>query len=117
MYFIIIFFIFLELTDPVGDVMRHINQFEENYGEIHPVFYRGTYSQALNDAKNELRFLLVHLHSENDTDSVSFCRYAATNVKPHELYILEIVFLGKLLSIKYRDKFSILKLVLGLFQN
>ncbi|MEE6479870.1 hypothetical protein FKM82_012394 [Ascaphus truei] len=43
------------VTDPVGDIVSFIQLFEEKYGRIHPVFYQGTYSQALNDAKQELR--------------------------------------------------------------
>lgn len=37
------------------------------------MFYQGTYAQALNDSKLELRFLIVYLHSENQ-DCASFCR-------------------------------------------
>lgn len=63
-----------EVTDPVGDVMNFINSFNENYGPHHPVFYQGSYSQALNDAKQELRFLLVYLHADNNQDCTNFCR-------------------------------------------
>lgn len=38
------------------------------------MFYQGTYAQALNDAKRELKFLFVFLHAESKTDSVQFCR-------------------------------------------
>ena len=31
--------------------------------------------QALNDAKKELRFLLVYLHSSEHQDTDEFCRY------------------------------------------
>jgi len=34
----------------VADVLSFIRLYEENYGYDHPVFYQGTYSQALNDA-------------------------------------------------------------------
>ncbi|KAJ4946475.1 hypothetical protein JOQ06_024142 [Pogonophryne albipinna] len=62
------------VTDPVGDVVSFIHSFEENYGQSHPVFYQGTYSQALNDAKRELRYLLVYLHGEDHQDTDQFCR-------------------------------------------
>ncbi|XP_051945227.1 FAS-associated factor 2 isoform X2 [Xyrauchen texanus] len=62
------------VTDPVGDVMSFIHSFEEKYGRSHPVFYQGTYSQALNDAKRELRYLLVYLHGEDHQDTDEFCR-------------------------------------------
>ncbi|XP_058852411.1 FAS-associated factor 2-like isoform X1 [Acipenser ruthenus] len=62
------------VTDPVGDVVSFIHGFEEKYGRSHPVFYQGTYSQALNDAKRELRFLLVYLHGDDHQDTDVFCR-------------------------------------------
>uniref|UniRef100_A0A8C4XIE8 Fas associated factor family member 2 n=1 Tax=Erpetoichthys calabaricus TaxID=27687 RepID=A0A8C4XIE8_ERPCA len=62
------------VTDPIGDVVSFINSFEEKYGRLHPVFYQGTYSQALNDAKRELRFLLVYLHGDEHQDTDEFCR-------------------------------------------
>uniref|UniRef100_A0A8C6PE93 Fas associated factor family member 2 n=1 Tax=Nothobranchius furzeri TaxID=105023 RepID=A0A8C6PE93_NOTFU len=62
------------VTDPVGDVVSFIQSFEEKYGQAHPVFYQGTYSQALNDAKRELRYLLVYLHGDDHQDTDEFCR-------------------------------------------
>lgn len=62
------------VTDPVGDVVSFIHSFEEKYGRSHPVFYQGTYSQALNDAKRELQFLLVYLHGDDHQDTDVFCR-------------------------------------------
>uniref|UniRef100_A0A6I8P9S7 Fas associated factor family member 2 n=1 Tax=Ornithorhynchus anatinus TaxID=9258 RepID=A0A6I8P9S7_ORNAN len=62
------------VTDPVGDIVSFVHTFEEKYGRTHPVFYQGTYSQALNDAKRELRFLLVYLHGDDHQDSDHFCR-------------------------------------------
>lgn len=46
---------------------------------MHPVFYHGTYAQALNDAKRELKFLLVYLHSENNHEVANFCRHSLSN--------------------------------------
>ena len=65
---------FSVVTDPLGDVTGFINSYNSRYSE-HPVFYQGTYAQALNDAKNELRFLIVYLHSESATETQNFCRY------------------------------------------
>ncbi|CAL1527959.1 unnamed protein product [Lymnaea stagnalis] len=62
------------VTDPLRDVVNFISSFESRYGQVHPVFYQGTYSQALNDAKKELRFLLVYLHSEDHQNTDQFCR-------------------------------------------
>lgn len=39
------------VTDPVGDVVSFIQNFEEKYGRSHPVFYQGTYSQVSGRAK------------------------------------------------------------------
>ncbi|XP_030555317.1 FAS-associated factor 2 [Drosophila novamexicana] len=63
------------ITDPLADVMKFIREYYERYPE-HPVFYQGTYAQALNDAKQELRFLLVYLHKDptQNPDVESFCR-------------------------------------------
>ncbi|XP_063698420.1 FAS-associated factor 2 [Culicoides brevitarsis] len=66
------------VTDPVQDVLQFIQTFKEK-NPIHPVFYQGTYSQALNDAKRELKFLLILIHSEQKTESVNFCRDTLSN--------------------------------------
>lgn len=62
------------VTDPLGDVMNFINNYSARYSP-HPVFYQGTYSQALNDAKQELKFLLVYLHSDSSSETPNFCRF------------------------------------------
>ena len=54
------------LTFFPGDVMQLINSYDAKYGPVHPVFYQGTYAQALNAAKQELTFLIVYLHSDNN---------------------------------------------------
>jgi len=36
------------VTDPLGDVLSFIEQYEQLYGNSHPDFYRGTYSQVNN---------------------------------------------------------------------
>ncbi|CAH2043652.1 unnamed protein product, partial [Iphiclides podalirius] len=61
------------VTDPLGDVVGFINNYTSRFNP-HPVFYQGTYAQALNDAKNELRFLIVYLHSESTNETQQFCR-------------------------------------------
>lgn len=62
------------VTDPVGDVLDFIRKFKEEFGHNHPVFYQGAYSQAINDAKRELRFLLIYLHEDGNSDSILFCQ-------------------------------------------
>lgn len=55
-------------------MLNFIKLYQEKYSENHPVFYQGTFTQALNDAKRELRFLLVYLHKEDHSDADLFCR-------------------------------------------
>lgn len=61
-------------TTPLQDVLKFKEEFESKYGRIHPTFYQGSYSQAIEDAKKELRFLLVYLHSSEHEDTEQFCR-------------------------------------------
>lgn len=67
-------------TDPVQEVMEFIKTYEEKYSREHPVFYQGTFSQVLNDAKRELRFLLIYLHDSEAADTELFCRDTLSNV-------------------------------------
>lgn len=60
-------------VDAVTEVLDFIRSYEEKYGTDHPVFYQGTFAQVLNDAKRELRFLLVYLHDSNMPDTELFC--------------------------------------------
>ena len=49
--------------DPTADVRSFKEKFESKYGTTHPTFHPGSYSQVLDEAKKELKFLLVYLHS------------------------------------------------------
>lgn len=62
------------ITDPLGDVNNFYADFERQFGNIHPPFFRGTYSQVLEEAKRELKFLIVYLHSDAHQDTEKFCR-------------------------------------------
>ncbi|KAG5675381.1 hypothetical protein PVAND_005289 [Polypedilum vanderplanki] len=77
------------VTNPLEDVTSFIQNYNSKY-PVHPVFYQGTYAQALNDAKRELKFLLVYLHSETSsptvmsgqeriTETINFCRNTLSN--------------------------------------
>ena len=79
----------LVVTDPLGDVLNFIRDYNIKF-PVHPVFYQGTYAQVLNDAKRELKFLLIYLHSatiskhiqsgqERVTETISFCRNTLSN--------------------------------------
>ncbi|XP_031572121.1 FAS-associated factor 2-like [Actinia tenebrosa] len=63
----------------LDDVLHFKKEFEEKYGTVHPNFYQGTYSQVLNDAKRELRFVLVYLHSDDHQHTPAFCRSTMMN--------------------------------------
>lgn len=51
-----------------------IQAFELNYGQTHVDFFQGGYSQALEKARKELRFMLVVLQSDDHDDTELFCR-------------------------------------------
>ncbi|XP_012154417.1 fas-associated factor 2 isoform X2 [Megachile rotundata] len=68
-------------ADPVEDVINFIRSYEERYGNSHPVFYQGSYSQALSDAKQELRFLLVYLHKDEAQNIDQWCRNTLGNLE------------------------------------
>ncbi|XP_017890444.1 FAS-associated factor 2 [Ceratina calcarata] len=68
-------------SDPVEDVVSFIRSYEERYGSSHPVFYQGSYSQALSDAKQELRFLLVYLHKDEAQNIDQWCRTTLGNLE------------------------------------
>ncbi|ORX68863.1 UBX-domain-containing protein [Anaeromyces robustus] len=53
---------------------KFIQYFEENYGEKHPTFYRGTYKQALLDIKDNYQILVVIVNSPEHDDTPEFCR-------------------------------------------
>lgn len=85
----------LVVTDPLGDVMSFIRNFSIRYPQ-RPVFYQGTYAQALNDAKQELRFLLVYLHKDpvQNPDVESFCDQTLTNPSVIEFINRNALFWG-----------------------
>jgi FAS-associated factor 2 len=67
------------ITDPTADVDDFVRRYEAEFGSVHPDFYRGTYSQALQEAKKELKFLLVYLHCDDHIDTAPFCRLVMPN--------------------------------------
>ncbi len=68
------------VRDPLGDVRAFVADFETQIGRAHPPFFLGSYLQVLEEAKKELKFLLVYLHSEDHQDTQRFC--AATLADP-----------------------------------
>jgi len=60
-------------TSGKEEVVQFCREFEQQYGTSHPAFTRLGYYQALEEAKRDLRFLLVYLHSEDHQDTDRFC--------------------------------------------
>ncbi|XP_060522798.1 FAS-associated factor 2 [Cylas formicarius] len=87
--------------DPLQEVLEFIRLYEEKYGCNHPVFYQGTFSQVLNDAKRELRFLAVYLHDDDSNDADLFCRETLAN--PEVVRYINTNFLFWSCSIKSRE--------------
>jgi FAS-associated factor 2 len=60
--------------DPRGDVLQFIHQIHNDLGGPNlPPFIHSSYGEALEEAKNNLKFLLVYLHSPGHQDTPRFC--------------------------------------------
>lgn len=53
--------------------------YEAHHGVTHPPFFDGSYLSALSAANEQLRFLLVYIHSESHRLTSNFCRTIMTN--------------------------------------
>ncbi|XP_053633739.1 FAS-associated factor 2 isoform X5 [Cherax quadricarinatus] len=82
------------VTDPLGDVLRFIGEYENEYGQQHPAFFQGSYSQALSHAKSELKFMLVYLHCADHQDTPVFCRTTLSDPNLVEYVNNTMVFWG-----------------------
>ena len=60
--------------DPRSVAARFLREFEMKYGESHLEFYQGGYSQALENARRDLRYLMVVLQSDEHDDTEQFSR-------------------------------------------
>lgn len=87
----------LAITDPGQDIEEFVRHYDETYGSEHPTFFRvsyksqfgtgaknvvnlmycflfqGSYNQALQEARKELKFLLAYLHCDDHIDTRPFC--------------------------------------------
>jgi len=85
----------IQVADPRGDVAAFHREFEQTYGAVHPPFHRGSYAQVLEEAKRELKFLLVYLHCEDHQDTNKFCSEVLNNpVVIDHIVASNIVFWG-----------------------
>ena len=66
-------------SDGREDVRQFIQEYEQRYGAEHPPFNTAGYYQVLEEAKRDLRFLLVYLHSDQHQDSDQFARNVLAN--------------------------------------
>ncbi|CAF1137917.1 unnamed protein product [Didymodactylos carnosus] len=62
------------LADPLQELQDYCTYFDNQYGTRHTAFYRGKLSQALQDAKREVRLLFIYLHEKNSPVCERFCR-------------------------------------------
>ena len=84
-----------QTTDGRSDVAEFVREYNERYGSSHPPFNRGGYYQVLEEAKRDLRFLLVYLHSEDHQDTDHFCRNVlSSEAVKGELETNNIIFWG-----------------------
>uniref|UniRef100_A0A915KMQ0 UBX domain-containing protein n=1 Tax=Romanomermis culicivorax TaxID=13658 RepID=A0A915KMQ0_ROMCU len=89
------------ITDPTADVEKFIQNYEAKYGANHPTFYRGSYSQALSDARKELKYLCIYLHCDTHRDTDKFCNLTLKNGEVIELLNTRTLFWA--CSIKERE--------------
>ncbi|CAH1760431.1 12395_t:CDS:2 [Entrophospora sp. SA101] len=69
------------ITDPTATRLRDsqltaqvIRKFETNYGDVHPDFFQGSFSQAFDQAKNDVHFLMVILETDEHDNTDKFNR-------------------------------------------
>ncbi|KAI9480516.1 MAG: hypothetical protein EXX96DRAFT_563076 [Benjaminiella poitrasii] len=73
--------------DARSEADRFLRDFEFTYGTTHPSFFsEGGYTQALKTAKDELKYMLVILISEEHDDNDAFCRETLTNTELIEFF-------------------------------
>nr|CAG8558041.1 14363_t:CDS:2 [Entrophospora candida] len=58
---------------------RVIREFETNYGNVHPDFFQGSFSQAFDQAKNDVHFLMVILETDEHDSTDKFNRETLTS--------------------------------------
>ncbi|KAJ3310768.1 FAS-associated factor 2 [Boothiomyces sp. JEL0838] len=66
-------------SDPTECAVKFRKEFIKNYGQKAPQFFEGSYSNALDAAKRELRYMLAVINSEEHDDNDLFCRDTLTS--------------------------------------
>lgn len=67
--------------DPLANIAEFTIDYNQKFGTNHPEFFVGSYSQAVSEAKRELRFLLVYIHQNDHTDSTRFASETMSNTE------------------------------------
>lgn len=70
-----------KVYDPKDTAAKVIRAFEETYGEKEIKFYEGGFAQAFDEAKRELKFLLVLLQSDEHDATSTFNKQILTDPK------------------------------------
>lgn len=65
--------------DPLANIAEFVIQYNTTFGTDHADFYQGSYSQAVNEAKRQLKFLVVYLHQNDNADCDTFARQTMTS--------------------------------------
>ena len=65
-------------TSAQAAASRFLLNYEQSYGRVHPNFFQGSYTQAVQQAQQTGRLLVVYLHCEDHGDTPAFCRSGAS---------------------------------------
>lgn len=71
--------------DPLANIAEFAITYNQKYGTNHPQFYQGSYSQAVNEAKRDLKFLLIYIHQNDNKDCHLFASETLQNPEIIEL--------------------------------
>lgn len=82
------------VRDPIGDVRAFVDDFEAKFGRTHPPVFLASYLQVLEEAKRELKFLLVYLHSEDHQDTERFCATTLSDPQVVDYVTQQMLFWG-----------------------
>eukprot|EP00743_Colponemidia_sp_Colp-15_P003723 GILK01004017.1.p1 GENE.GILK01004017.1~~GILK01004017.1.p1 ORF type:complete len:367 (-),score=43.78 GILK01004017.1:170-1228(-) len=102
-------FLPFSLTAPAlesGETMaqKFLAKFESVYGNSHPKFFQGSYTDALAVASQELKFLVIYIHSDYHFDTDEFCRH--TMCDPSVVTTLDELFVCWAATIHSSDGFQ-----------
>ena len=85
-------------------------QFDKKYGKNHPVFFPGTYTEALEKSRKEFKILLAILYLESHQDMDLFCSHVVCDPAIND-FIREkecIVWMGDVQSKEGNKVYSVL---------